>query len=62
MFNVIHININSHKNMNMNTFICCRHMMDMEKITYVDNLLPTALVAVKQREVLVMSIMKRRKQ
>lgn len=37
-------------------------MMDMEEITSLDNLLPAALVAMKQREVLVMSVMKRRKQ
>lgn len=53
--------MNEYKNMNMNIFIWCRHMMDMEEITFLDNL-PTALVAMKQREALVMSIMKRRKQ
>ena len=48
--------------MNMNIFMCCRHMIDTEEITFLDNILPTALVVMKQREVLVMSIMKRRKQ
>lgn len=45
--------MNEHKNMNMNILICCRHMLDVEEITFLDNLLPTALAAVKQREALV---------
>jgi len=36
--------------------------MDVEEITFLDNLLPTALVAMKQREELVVSITERRKQ
>jgi len=46
----------------MNILIRCRRMMDVEEITFLDNLLPTALVAMKQREELVVSITERRKQ
>lgn len=54
--------MNERKNMNMNIVMCCRHMMDMEEITLLDNVFPTTLVALKQRKALVMSTMKGRKQ